>query len=321
MIGKIENNMSFNVYTAFPRGYCAGVHRAVGMLMEIVTSYPPPIYVNHEIIHNQFVVRMFERKGVIFQPDIESIPLGSLVVISAHGTGPSYFQKLRERGIRWIDATCPLVEKVHREARDYIEQGYHIIYIWKQGHQEALGVIDEGAKHFTLIEKIDDIDMLTETIQWTGDTKLALLTQTTLAVDDTRVLIEKIQSIFPQVVLPKAGDICYATTNRQKAVKVLSEKVDIVIVVGSKNSSNSTKLRHVAEEMGKKSYLIDGPDEIEQLWFDNCTSVGITAGASGPEELVEWVINKLALFGGVFKEELRVVEEKIVFPYTLQIIT
>ena len=129
MTGKIENNMSFNVYTAFPRGYCAGVHRAVGMLMEIVASYPPPIYVNHEIIHNQFVVKMFERKGVIFEPDLANIPTGSLLVISAHGTGPSYFQSLKERGMRWIDATCPLVEKVHREARDFIAQGYHIIYI------------------------------------------------------------------------------------------------------------------------------------------------------------------------------------------------
>lgn len=310
--------------------------------MEIVAAYPPPIYVNHEIIHNTFVVRMFERKWVIFESDLDKIPRWSLVVISAHGTWPSYFAKLRERWMNWIDATCPLVEKVHREARDFIAKGYHIIYIGKKWHQEAVGVMDEGEKYFTLVESEKDIESLVRWYTANGETeertgseekeildcfvhrndgkgKLALLTQTTLSVDDTSKLIDKIQLQFPDIVLPKAWDICYATTNRQKAVKALAEKVDIVIVVGSKNSSNSSKLRHVAEEMWKKAYLIDGADEIEQIWFDNCSSVWVTAWASGPEELVEWVIEKLSILGGVFAEELRVVEEKVEFPYILKL--
>ncbi len=307
----------FSIYTAFPRGYCAWVHRAVGMLMEIVATHPAPIYVNHEIIHNAFVVRMFERKGVVFEPDLAKIPEWSLVVISAHGTWPSYFRELRERNMRWIDATCPLVEKVHREARDFIAKGYHILYIGKKWHQEAVGVMDEGWNHFTLIENERDVEKLGILPEW----KLALLTQTTLSVDDTNTLIEKIQTRFPDIVLPKAGDICYATTNRQKAVKALAEKVDVVLVVGSKNSSNSSKLRLVAQDMGKQAYLIDGPDEIEQLWFDNCTSIGITAWASGPEELVEWVLGYLTSIGWTFSEELRVIEEKVEFPYTLTIRT
>lgn len=312
--------MSFNIYTAFPRGYCAWVHRAVGMLMEIVASYPPPIYVNHEIIHNQFVVKMFERKWVIFESDLEKIPPWSLVVVSAHWTGPSYFEKLRARWMQWIDATCPLVEKVHREAREFIAKGCHILYIGKKWHQEALGVIDEGEKHFTLIENEEDITSLTQHPLINGEVRqYAILTQTTLSVDDTEKLIHSIQSAFPDVMLPKTGDICYATTNRQRAVKVLAERVDVVIVVGSKNSSNSSKLRSVAESMWKKAYLIDSADEIEHLWFNNCTSVGVTAGASWPEELVEWVVERLSVLGGVFSEELRVVEEKVEFPYTLKI--
>lgn len=364
--------MNFSIYTAFPRGYCAWVHRAVGMLMEIVASYPPPIYVNHEIIHNTFVVRMFERKGVIFEPDIAKIPVGSLVVISAHGTWPSYFAQLQSLGMRWIDATCPLVEKVHREARDYIARGYHILYIGKRWHQEAVGVIDEWSEHFTLIESIEDVDrylpnnkdqksemgvrgegtvwammknskltskanservwlpletfdtfghksMELDSENWGNTIQYALLTQTTLSIDDTARIIDRVIERVPDIVLPKAGDICYATTNRQKAVKALSEKVDIVLVVGSKNSSNSSKLRHVAEDSWKIAYLIDGAWDIEQNWFDNCASVGVTAGASGPEELIEWVIEHLQSLGGKFETELRVVEERIEFPYTLTI--
>lgn len=331
----------FSIFTAFPRGYCAWVHRAVGMLMEIVALHPwETIYVNHEIIHNTFVVKMFERKGVVFEPDLDAIPKASIVVISAHGTGPSYFAKLREKSMRWYDATCPLVEKVHREARDFIAKGYHILYIGKKWHQEALWVIDEGEKYFTLIEKEEDLDSFChiddrrypalqddESSKISPDgrndgtwkTSLALLTQTTLSVDDTASLIEKIQERFPDIVLPKAGDICYATTNRQKAVKELANTCDIVLVVGSKNSSNSSKLRHVAEEMWKKAFLIDGREEIDPSWLHGVWSVGVTAWASGPEELVEWVIEALESLGGRFDRELRIVEEKMEFPYTIRI--
>jgi 4-hydroxy-3-methylbut-2-en-1-yl diphosphate reductase len=283
------------------------------MLMEIVSMYPPPIYVNHEIIHNTWVVRMFERKGVIFEPILANIPTGSLVVISAHGTGPSYFAELRTHGLRWIDATCPLVEKVHREARDAISKGYHILYIGKRWHQEALGVIDEGSENFTLIESVADVERIQ--VWWT----YIILTQTTLSVDDTASIIVAIQELIPDVILPKAWDICYATTNRQRAVKVLAEETDIILVVGSANSSNSSKLQHVAESLGKTAYLIDSADDIDQYWFDNCSSVGVTAWASGPEELVEWVVEYLVHLGWVFDSELRVVEEKIEFPYTMKI--
>ncbi len=305
----------FSIFTAFPRGYCAWVHRAIGMLMEIVRDYPPPIYVNHEIIHNTFVVHMFERKWVIFETDITKIPFWSLVVISAHGTGPTYFRELRNRHIRWIDATCPLVEKVHREARDYIEKGYHILYIGKEWHQEAIGVMDEWEKYFTLIENEEDIKRIP---LWKTE-QLALLTQTTLSIDDTTLLIEKIKAKFPHIILPKASDICYATTNRQKAVKSLAEEVDLVLVVWSKNSSNSSKLRHVAEEMGKKAYLIDNYEDIDISWFQDVQSVWVTSGASWPEELVEGVISYLQSIGWQFEKELRIIEEKIEFPYTLKI--
>ncbi len=299
--------------------------------MEIVATYPSPIYVNHEIIHNTFVVKMFERKWVVFEPDLDKIPEWSLVVISAHGTWPTYFSRLRSRNMRWIDATCPLVEKVHREARDFISKWYHILYIGKDGHQEAVGVIDEWEKHFTLIEKKEDIEKITDprlqildssVLDLSSDiyhSPLALLTQTTLSVDDTQVLIDTIVERFPDIVLPKAWDICYATTNRQKAVKALAEKVDIVLVVWSKNSSNSSKLRHVAEEMWKRAYLIDTSEDIDISWFSWISTVWVTAWASGPEELVEWVVKYLEWVGGVFSEELRVVEEMVEFPYILKI--
>lgn len=264
---------------------------------------------------------MFERKWVIFEEDIKKIPDGSLVVISAHGTGPSYFAALRAKNISWIDATCPLVEKVHKEARDLIKEWYHILYIGKKWHQEALWVIDEGEKHFTLIEKIDDLVAFWNQKQWnySWQKKLALLTQTTLSVDDTARIIKRAQELFPDIVLPKARDICYATTNRQNAVKALSEQVEVVLVVGSKASSNSNKLKHVAEWCGKKAYLIDSADEIEGEWLLWIKSVWVTAWASGPEILVEGVVHALEQCWGKFERELRIVEEKMVFPYTLTV--
>lgn len=281
--------------------------------MDIVSSYPPPIYVNHEIIHNSYVVKMFERKWVIFESNLDAIPMGWLIVISAHGTGPSYFQELRKRGLRWIDATCPLVEKVHREARNYINKGYHILYIWKKWHQEALWVIDEGSLHFTLIEKKEDLHQVDQQLP------LALLTQTTLSVDDTEVLIETAKNMFPQIILPKTSDICYATTNRQNALKALAEKSDIIIVVGSKNSSNSNKLKNLAESLGNIAHLVDDARELESSWFLEGKSVWVTAWASWPEELVEGVLEKLKEFSWIFVSEIKTTEEKMEFPYTLRI--
>ncbi len=281
--------------------------------MDIVSSYPPPIYVNHEIIHNSYVVKMFERKWVIFESNLDAIPMGWLIVISAHGTGPSYFQELRKRGLRWIDATCPLVEKVHIEARNYINKGYHILYIWKKWHQEALWVIDEGSLHFTLIEKKEDLHQVDQQLP------LALLTQTTLSVDDTEVLIETAKNMFPQIVLPKTSDICYATTNRQNALKSLAEHCEVIIVVGSKNSSNSNKLKNLAESLGNTAYLVDDARELESSWFLEGKSVWVTAWASWPEELVEGVLEKLKEFSWIFDSEIKTTEERMEFPYTLRI--
>ncbi len=285
------------------------------MLMQIISTYPnETIYVNHEIIHNTFVIHMFERKWVVFESNIEKIPEGGLIVISAHGTGPSYFEKLRSRNIRWIDATCPLVEKVHREAREFIAKWYHILYIGKRWHQEAIGILDEWGSHITLIEKESDLEWI-HSIKWA----LALLTQTTLSVDDTEKLIKKIQLQIPDIVLPKTDYICYATTNRQNAVKALAEKCDLVLVVGSKSSSNSNKLRDVAESLWKQAYLIDDALEIDTKWLKWVSTIGVTAWASGPEELVVWVVEYLEKIGWQFEKEFRVVEEKITFPYTLKI--
>ena len=324
---------SFSIYMAYPRGYCAWVHRAVDMLMQVIMNYPDEtIYVNHEIIHNNFVIRMFEKRWVVFESDISKIPEGSLLVISAHGSGPTYFTGLRERKIRWIDATCPLVDKVHREARELIHKGYHILYIGKKWHQEAIGVIDEGEEYFTLIEKMEDVESVSfsegeslserskEILAPQGwQKKLALLTQTTLSVDDTDILIREIQKRFPDIVLPKVGDICYATTNRQKAIKVLAEKCELILVIGSPSSSNSNKLRHTWESLGKKTYLIDDASEIDPDWLLWVSSVGVTAWASGPEELVEGALQYLESLWGTFIQEIRVIEENIEFPYTLKI--
>ncbi len=323
---------SFIIHTAYPRGYCAWVHRAVDMLIQVISTYPDEqIYVNHEIIHNRYAIAMFERKWVIFESDIAKIPKDALIVISAHGIGPSYFSSLRARGIRWVDATCPLVEKVHREARDLISKWYHILYIGKKGHQEAVWVIDEGEKYFTLIEKEEDLKGVSDHwLQIAESTisnlssrishpPLALLTQTTLSVHDTEILIEKIQQKFPSIVLPNSWDICYATTNRQKAVKALAAECDIILVIGSQSSSNSTKLRDVAEKFWSKAYLIDDASEIETDWLIWVSSVWVTAWASGPEELVQGVVAYLEKIGWKFAHELRVMEEKVTFPYTLKI--
>lgn len=220
--------------------------------MEVVASYPPPIYVNHEIIHNKFIVKMFERKWVIFEEDISKIPEQSRVVISAHGTWPTYYKSLRERKIQWIDATCPLVEKVHREARIFIEKGYHILYIGKRGHQEANGVLDENPEKFTIIENEHDFqNFLEKKYKELASSKIALLTQTTLSIEETEWLIRRVQWAIPAVELPKSGDICYATTNRQNALRELAKTVDLVLIVGSKNSSNSSKLQRLAESLEK----------------------------------------------------------------------
>lgn len=305
----------FQIYTAYPRWFCAGVDRAINLLKEVIEVYGTPVYVNHEIIHNKFIVNWFTKKWVIFEENVEKIPSWSLVVVSAHGVGPSYFQSLKKNGLRYIDATCPLVTKVHLESLQFIKKGYHIIYIWKKDHQEAQWVYDEDKNHITIVSNKDDVD----TLDFSSEFSLALLTQTTLSLDETSELTQYIQQKYPDIVLPAASDICYATTNRQNAVKKLSEVVDMVFVIGSKNSSNSTKLKLTAEKLWKKAYLIDDASEIQKDWLVWIDTIGVTSWASGPEELVQWVVEWLTQNGWVFKEELKVIEENMNFPYNITV--
>ncbi len=307
----------FKIYTVFPRWFCAWVFRAVNMLQDVVKKYGTPIYVNHEIIHNKFIISYFEKLGVIFEPNLENIPSGSIVVLSAHWVWPSFREKLKEKWLKYIDATCPLVEKVHREAKMFIEKGYKILYIGQKNHQEALWVYDYDTAQIHILSTKEDVDMLD--VSFT-DWKLALLTQTTLSVDDTKEVIDYIIQKFPHVEIPKASDICYATTNRQNAVKELSKIIDTLFVVGSKNSSNSNKLKHLAEKLWKKAYLVDTYEDILDEYLVNAGDIWVASWASWPEELVQWVVKYLESKGGTFTEELRVVEEKVTFPYTLELI-
>lgn len=305
----------FSVYTAFPRGFCAGVNRAVHLLDDVIKIYGAPVYLNHEIIHNKFIVDSFAKKWVIYEENIENIPSWSLVVVSAHWVWPSYYASLKQRWLRYIDATCPLVMKVHLEAFQFIKKGYKIIYIGKKDHQEALWILDEDRANIVIISNKNDVDAL----HYEEGISLVLLSQTTLSVDDTKELVDYIQKKYPQIVLPLASDICYATTNRQNAVKKLSEMVDVVFIIGSKNSSNSNKLKLVAESLWKKAYLIDDASEIDIYWLEWADSVWVASWASGPEELVQEVLSFLVLNGWVFKEELRVAQENTTFPYEIKI--
>ncbi len=311
----------FQIYTVFPRWFCAGVDRAINLLKDVLEVYWAPVYVNHEIIHNTFIVSWFTKKWVIFEEDVTKIPSWSLVVVSAHWVWPSYYTSLRKLWLRYIDATCPLVTKVHLEALQFIKKGFHILYIGKKDHQEAQWVFDEDTNHITIVSSKEDVDVFFERFpsvqQW--QSSLALLTQTTLSVDDTKELIDYIQQKYPSIVLPSASDICYATTNRQNAVKQLSQVVDVVFVIGSKSSSNSTKLKMTAEKLWKKAYLIDNADEIDLHWLQWVESIWVTSGASGPEELVQSVVTFLETQWWKFVQEIRVVEENMKFPYTLDI--
>lgn len=316
---KYNINTSMKLYTAFPRGYCAWVNRAIEMLQKIVEKYSEEIiYVNHEIIHNSFIITHFEKLGVVFWKNIQDIPENSIIMISAHGTGPEFMEKIRKRKLRYIDASCPLVIKVHTELKNFIKKGFQIIYIWKKGHQEAEGILEEDRKNIFIVHDRQDIDKISPLLSKQGqDGGLALLTQTTLSVQETQELIVYIQEKFPWIVLPAASDICYATTNRQRAVTKLSENSDCIIIVWSKNSSNSNKLRDLWEKLWKKSILIDNAWELDLDVVRDYENIWISSGASVPEVLVEEVIQKLESAGATFQEELKIVEENMVFQYNL----
>ena len=274
------------VFLGIPRGFCAGVVRAIDVVELALEKYPHPVYVKHQIVHNPYVVKSLEDKGARTVEDVEEIPEGSTVVFSAHGSPPEDFQKAEERGLNVIDATCPLVTKVHNEALRYSSDGRRLILVGHRGHQEVKGTMGQTGMHL-----VDDREPV-ELPDWDDDTPVTVLTQTTLSVDDTSRSIAYIEDRFSNVVV--RNDLCYATTNRQAAVKELSSLVDLVLVVGAQNSSNCNRLREVAEANGVTAYLINGPDEMDSAWLEGVENVGITSGASTPEDLVLAVIDALA---------------------------
>ncbi len=274
------------VLLSSPRGFCAGVVRAIEVVDICLERFGPPVYVKHQIVHNPHVVADLERKGAITVETIEEIPSGSLVVFSAHGSPPEDFQKARERNLRVIDAVCPLVTRVHNEAKKYNAEGRRVLLVGHRGHQEVRGTM--GQVEMTLV----DDNAGSQLPDWDSSAAVAVLTQTTLSVGDTAEAIAAIKDRFPNAVV--RNDICYATTNRQAAVTAMAGLVDLVLVIGAENSSNCSRLREVAESLGVPSYLINGPEEIDPAWLEGVNKVGITSGASTPEVLVESVIRELA---------------------------
>jgi len=297
------------VLLAAPRGYCAGVDRAVETVERALLAFGAPIYVRKQIVHNLPVVRDLESKGAVFVEELEEVPPGATVILSAHGVAPEVYGQARARELRVIDATCPLVTKVHNEAKKFAKDGFHIVLIGHEGHEEVVGTMGEAPASITLIGQPEEAEQLDLP---EGD-KVAYLSQTTLSVDETNEVIERLRARFPVIQGPPREDICYATQNRQTAVKVLAEKADVVLVIGSDNSSNSNRLAEVAAARGARSYLIDDETEIEESWLEGARTVGITSGASAPEWLVDRVVGWFRARGVDDVEEVRVVEEDVHF--------
>ncbi len=273
------------VYLAAPRGFCAGVDRAIDVVEIALERFGPPVYLKHEIVHNSYVGKSLEARGAVTVEDVRDIPEGANVIFSAHGSRPEDFQAARERNLNVIDATCPLVTKVHNEARKYSREGRKIIMVGHRGHQEVKGTM--GQAPMALVDDREDVSLP----EWDESTEVAILTQTTLSVEDTRRSIEAIRQRFSSAII--RNDLCYATTNRQAAVKELCEVVEVVLVIGASNSSNCMRLREVAEAQGRPAYLINGPEELDSSWLMGVQSVGITSGASTPETLVHKVVEAI----------------------------
>lgn len=298
------------VLLAAPRGYCAGVDRAVTTVENALDLYGAPVYVRKEIVHNKYVVKSLENRGAIFVEELDAVPEGSTVVLSAHGVAPTVHVEAAERNLKALDATCPLVTKVHAEARRFASEGYQIILIGHEGHEEVVGTTGEAPEVITLVQDPKEA----AEVQLNSDDKLIWLSQTTLSVDETIATVDVLQERFPNLISPPSDDICYATQNRQAAVKAIAPQCEVVIVVGSGNSSNSVRLAEVAIEAGaKSSYRVDGADELDEAWFVNATTVGLTSGASVPEILVQDVITWLAERGFGELEEVTTTVEKLVF--------
>jgi 4-hydroxy-3-methylbut-2-enyl diphosphate reductase len=282
------------VLLASPRGFCAGVARAVKAVEDTLQIFGAPVYVKHEIVHNKHVVDALEKKGAITIEELSEAPEGAVVVFSAHGSPVAHYTEAKARNMRLIDATCPLVTKVHLEVQRFLKDGYRIIYIGHKGHIEGVGVLGEAPDvSIPIVETVDDVTML----DIGNPEKLVYLTQTTLSIDDTKLVIEALQKKYSQIVAPPLEDICFATTNRQEAVKALAKECDLVLIVGSRSSSNSTRLMETANACGARSYLVDDVRAVKSEWFENVEVVGISAGASAPEHLVQDIITHITAHG------------------------
>ena len=302
--------LSRDVLLAQPRGFCAGVDRAIDIVEGALTKFGAPIYVRHEIVHNTYVVNDLKAKGAIFIEDLADVPPGATLVFSAHGVSKAVQDEAKQRGFSIFDATCPLVTKVHVEVAKLAKEGYEFLMIGHKGHPEVEGTMGQLSSGIHLVE--DAADVLR--VQPLQTNKLAVVTQTTLSVDDAASIMRAIKTRFPQVREPKQQDICYATQNRQDAVKVMASKVDVVIVVGSPTSSNSNRLRELAQRLGTPSYMVDDPADLDPEWVRDSTRVGLTAGASAPEVLVQEVIARLKQLGALTVQTMDGVDETIQFP-------
>jgi len=297
------------VLLASPRGYCAGVERAVDTVELALQHYGAPVYVRKQIVHNIHVVRELEARGAIFVDSEEEVPKGAVIVFSAHGVAPSVHANSRERGHRQIDATCPLVTKVHREAVKFAREGYTIVLIGHAGHEEVEGTTGEAPKHIVLAQTEEDVDAL----EVEDPDRVAYITQTTLAVDETRSIINRLRERFPNIIGPRTDDICYATTNRQAAVKQMAAQCDLVLVIGSSNSSNSQRLVDVARDCGARAHLIDNESQVQEEWLQDARVVGISSGASAPEDLVSRLVRYFRNRGTKDVEEFEMMREDVRF--------
>ena len=298
-----------NALLASPRGFCAGVDRAIDVVEECLELFGAPIYVRHEIVHNEHVVQRLRERGAVFTDDLADVPPGATLIFSAHGVSPAVRTEATVRGLRVIDATCPLVTKIHLEVHKFLKRGYGIFYIGHKGHVETEGTLGEAPGRLHLVVDVADVAALPDP----PEAKLIYLTQTTLSIDETRDIVEALRARFPRLEDPPTGDICYATQNRQDAIKVIAPRSDVVLVIGSQTSSNTKSLRQVAETLGARAYLIGGPEDITSEMLAEANTVGVTSGASAPEDRVQGVLAELKARGVGSVEEIKVRDEDVAF--------
>jgi len=311
------DKLPLKLLIAAPRGFCAGVDRAIEIVERAIDRFGAPVYVRHEIVHNKYVVDCLRDRGAVFVEELDEVPDGAPVVFSAHGVPKVVPAEATTRGLDWLDATCPLVSKVHRQAERQVEAGRHIVFIGHAGHPEVIGTVGQVPEGtVTLVETVEDVAALS----FPADAPLAFLTQTTLSVDDTRQIVEALKTRYPQIVGPKAEDICYATSNRQAAVKVVAPQCDLVLVIGGTNSSNSLRLVEVAERQGTTARLIQRATDIDPAWLEGVGTLGLTAGASAPELLVREVVDRLGEWRTIEEETFTTAEEKMVFKLPRQLL-